>query len=36
MEGSKLDQEELKSICFLHQFDVIIVFPFYLRMSDKP
>jgi len=26
----------VKSICFIHQFDVIIVFHFYLRMSDNP
>jgi hypothetical protein len=27
--------DEVKTICFDHQFDVIIVFHFYVRMSDK-
>ena len=27
---------ELRLICFCHQFDVIIVFHFYVRMSDNP
>jgi hypothetical protein len=27
---------ELRLICFIHQFDMIIVFHFYVRMSDNP